>query len=183
LDLLLREPIEEAVQLLQENPLSGKEELIQALCALELEPDLARDLITFVPLVYLRYLLRNAGTRFSPTCVMRNRAGEVWTLRLSDQPVYQAAQRYAAEHFARGMAQYQIQSLIFRSAEFEEINGLLLQDVPPHDIEASTPDINVDGEEVPEGEACDGEAYDDEAAEEDSTPPTEVSKAWWEVWK
>jgi hypothetical protein len=158
--------LESTVSLLVDYPFLGKEQLIQLLCSLELDRETAWELVTFVPLAYFRALLSASGVKFADTCVLQNRAGEAWTMSFSEQLTYQEALEYAATHLSSGMAQEQIEAVILRSCEFEDVNNLLREETPPGQIQLSPPYISID-----EGE------------DEEEPGVGEFPKKWWEFWK
>ena len=123
--LAIRYRIEDVAGLLQDYPFVPNSQMIGMLESVAFPHEQAVHLVAFVPMAYLRELLRREGVQFAPDCVFYNQQGEEWLIPLNEQPIFEAASDFARYNISIGMLREHIQGIILRSCEFQMVNTLL----------------------------------------------------------
>lgn len=139
-------------------------ELVEALIARGAGKLEAERLSAFIPHAFGRVLLRGLGVRARDdrAFVWQGHGKEPREIRLADEPIFVAAERYA-EAVQKDGPRRLFDALALRSAEVNAVNGLLQKGGRPEDIGLTGPVfMRLDGPAGARGER--------------------PSKPWWKVW-
>ncbi|MHB2018948.1 MAG: hypothetical protein ACYCW6_18535 [Candidatus Xenobia bacterium] len=141
--------MEAAVGLLLDYPQVERHRMQTMLEALDYTPEVARELCLYVPMAYMRLLLKPAGVRFPEVCIVVDQAGVEREVVLLQQTVFEAAVEYATWHLERGMPRQDLIGLIVRSAEFDAVNDQLLAGTAPTELRLEPALIALDADTAP----------------------------------
>src|SRR5262252_7257080 len=121
----MTEDIEKAVSIFRNLPNLGDPAVYQILVADGVERHRAARLVEFLPMVYCRAVLRKSGARFSDTFRRKLRDSFSEEMKLSSDPVWNAAVAFASSEIQRGVRGQDLLAVAVRSAEFDAANQLL----------------------------------------------------------
>jgi hypothetical protein len=174
--------VSRAIALIARMADSDDDAIVDALVSLGASNPRANRLVAFIPMAFVRVLLRSMPIRFPETARLYDPdtdsvlPGE---LRLSDEPIFVEASRLAEEALTHGtLTRAGFEAVAFRSAEAHVINQLLKSGSEPRDVSLTPAHIVLFGDEagdvqhVPEAPAA--------ASPHPGTPASR--KPWWKFW-
>jgi hypothetical protein len=116
----------QVVDLMRRYPLEEDSELVCRLINMGIESSHAKRLIEFLPIVYGRLLLAEAGARFSDSFNRVLPDGSISSEQpFTSEPIWNAAVSFARREVARRISANDLLSVAGRSPEFEAANRLL----------------------------------------------------------
>lgn len=110
----------QVVRVLGRAPYQRRRAVLEALAEEGLDPDLAWELATFLPMAYLRLLMARFEQMFPDTLVLEDVDGGTRELVLAELPVYQDCLRFARAVFALHPDAGVVQAVVTQGCEFRE---------------------------------------------------------------
>ena len=122
----MNDPIGLVVKLFREFPNLSDDQVLARLFEQGMNEDLAKRLLTFIPMVYVRILLGNTPVRFPDSYEIEIQGESRRELhRFSDEPSWPIIYAFARAEIARGLSSKELLDIAGRSAELDAINQAL----------------------------------------------------------
>lgn len=156
--------LKRALVVFRENPSASEEELLEALCAVEIERTLAIAIIQFMPAAFMRVQFRDGGPHFSDSYIrFRGDRTDSRKYPLAQEPVFNAAIELAAA----GVPREETLSVLRRSPEYAALGNALRAGEQAGDLVMSPVGVFADWGRVGAAAAA----------------PAAAERRWWQFWK
>lgn len=167
--MTVRDAILLAIPVFEAYPNGGPADLRAKLAEGGVPPDLAAEVVDFLPLAFARAMLDGMGVRFADHYVRRTAQGrEIGTKRLADEPVFREGLTIACE--VSGLGDGAFLAVAGRSPEYRAVSRALDGGARPEDMECHPPVVSAN--------------HDDRRAFDDTSGGRQArERPWWQLWR
>lgn len=160
---LMEDQLKCALKVFRDNPAASEEELLPALCAANIERNLAIAIIQFMPAAFMRVQFREGGPHFSDSYMrfLGNRS-DSRKYPLAQEPVFNAAMELASA----GVSREEMLAVLRRSPEYAALGNALRAGEQAGDLVMSPVGV-----------------FADWGREGSAPPPSSEPRKWWQFWK